>query len=74
MVQKASERMRTVNTKALTQLLLAITLAGSAAVYAVEQPIQVAIDGAKSVAKFTIGDSRCTLVDDQIRCTRVVTK
>lgn len=62
------------NAKTLTQLLLAIVLAGSAAVYAVERPIQVAIDGGKSVAQFTIGDSRCTLVDDQIRCTRVVTK
>jgi len=62
------------NAKTLTQLLLAIVLAGSAAVYAVERPIQAAIEGGESVAEFKIGDSRCALVDDQIRCTRVVTK
>jgi len=54
--------------------LLAIVLAGSATVYAVERPIQAAIVGGESVAEFKIGDSRCALVDDQIRCTRVVTK
>ncbi len=62
------------NAKTLTQLLLAIVLAGSAAVYAVERPIHVAIEDGKSVAEFKIGDSRCALVDDQTRCTRVVTK
>ncbi len=62
------------NAKTLTQLLLAIVLAGSAAVYAVERPIHVAIEGGRSVAAFTIGDSRCALVDDKIVCMRVVTK
>jgi serine/threonine protein phosphatase PrpC len=61
-------------TKTLTQLLLAIVLVGSAAVYGVEQSIQVAMEGGQSVAQFTIGDSRCVLVDDQIVCMRVVTK
>ena len=62
------------NAKTLTQLLLAIALAGSAAVYAVERPILVTTEGGQSVALFKIGDSRCVLVDDQIVCTRVVTK
>jgi len=60
--------------KILTQLLLAIVVAGSAAVYAVERPILVASEGGNSVALFTVGDSRCVLVDDQIRCTRVPSK
>jgi hypothetical protein len=55
----------------LTRLMLVALLAGSAAAYAGERSIQVAIEGGKSVAKFKIGDSRCTLVDDQIRCTPV---
>jgi len=62
------------NAKTLTQLLLTIVLAGSAAVYAIGQPIQGTIRGGASVAEFKIGDSRCALVDDQIRCTRMVAK
>jgi hypothetical protein len=62
------------NAKTLTQLLLTIALAGSAAAYAVERPIQSAIEGGERVAEFKIGDSRCVLIDDQIRCTRAVTK
>ena len=62
------------NAKTLTQLFLAIVLAGSAAVYAAERPILVATEGGKSVALFKIGDSRCVLVDDQIVCMRVVSK
>jgi len=62
------------NAKTLTQLLLAIVLAGAAAVYAVERPIQAAMKSGESVAEFKVGDSRCALVDDEIRCTRLVTK
>ena len=62
------------NAKTLTQLLLAIVLAGAAAVYAVERPIQAATKSGESVAEFKVGDSRCALVDDEIRCTRLVTK
>jgi len=62
------------NAKTLNQLLLGVVLAGSAAVYAIEQPIQSTIKGGERVAEFKIGDSRCALVDDQIRCTRVVAK
>ena len=62
------------NAKTLTQLLLTIVLAGSAAVYGIERPVQDASKGGESVAEFKIGDSRCALVDDRIRCTRAVTK
>ena len=62
------------NAKTVTQLLLTIVLAGCAAAYAIERPVQGAIKGGESVAEFKIGDSRCALVDDEIRCTRAVTK
>ena len=59
------------NRKTLTQLLLAIVLAGSAAAYAVDRPIQVGMEDGTSVVQFKIGDSQCVLVNDQVRCTRV---
>ena len=62
------------NAKTLNRLLLGVALAGSAAVYAIEQPIQSTTKGGERVTEFKIGDSRCALVDDQIRCTRVVAK
>jgi hypothetical protein len=62
------------NAKHPTQLFLAILFAASAHVYAVERPTRAAIESGESVAEFKIGDSRCALVDDQIRCTRAVTK
>jgi len=58
-------------TKTLTNLLIAGLLAASAAVFADETPIQMAMEDGKAVAQFKVGDSRCVLVDDQIRCTPV---
>ena len=58
-------------TKTLTQLIIAAVLAGSAAAYADETPIQVAMEDGKAVAQFKVGDSRCMLIDDQVRCTPV---
>ncbi len=58
-------------TKTLTNLLIAALLAASAAAYADETPIQMAMEDGKAVAQFKVGDSRCVLVDDQIRCTPV---
>lgn len=58
-------------TKTLTELIIAAVLAGSAAAYADETPIQVAMEDGKAVAQFKVGDSRCTLIDDQVRCTPV---
>jgi hypothetical protein len=56
-------------TKTLTKLLIAALLAGSAAAYAEETPIQVAMEDGKPTAQFNVGDSRCVLQNDQIRCT-----
>jgi hypothetical protein len=58
-------------TKTLTHLLIAALLAGSAAAYAEETPIQMAMEHGKSVAQFKVGDSSCVLQNDQIRCTPV---
>jgi len=58
-------------TKTLFNLLTAALLAGSAAAYADEGPIQVAMQVGKAVAAFKIGDSRCVLKDDLIRCVPV---
>jgi hypothetical protein len=58
-------------TKTLTSLLLiGAVLAATASAYAAENSIQVAMEDGKTRAEFTVGDSRCVLIDDQIRCTR----
>ena len=56
----------------LRNVVIAALLAGSCAAYAQETPIQVAMEDGKTTAQFTVGDSRCVLVDDEIRCTRAV--
>jgi hypothetical protein len=58
-------------TKTLNHLLIAALLAGSAAAYADETPMQIAMEDGKAVVQFKVGDSRCVLVNDQIRCTPV---
>jgi serine/threonine protein phosphatase PrpC len=55
----------------LRNLMIAALLASSCAAYAHETPIQVAIKDGKTTAQFNVGDSRCLLVADEIRCTRV---
>ena len=57
---------------ALRDVAIATLLAVSCAAYAQETPIQVAMEDGKTTAQFTVGDSRCVLVDDEIRCTRAV--
>ena len=57
----------------LSNLMIAALLASSCAAYgSQETPIQVAMQDGKTTAQFTVGDSRCVLVDDEIRCTRAV--
>ena len=57
---------------ALCDVAIAALLAGSCAAYATQEtPIQVAMEDGKTTAQFKVGDSRCLLVDDQIRCTPV---
>jgi len=50
-------------------LLSAAVLAGAAAAYSSESPIQIVHEEGKTVAQFKIGNARCVLIDDQIRCT-----
>jgi len=57
-------------TKLLTSLLMAALLASSAA-FADDNAIQVSMVDGKQQAQFKVGDARCVLVDDQIRCTPV---
>jgi len=56
-------------TKTLILLLSAAVVAGAAAAYASESPIQIVLEEGKTVAQFKIGDTRCVLIDNQIRCT-----
>jgi hypothetical protein len=58
-------------TNTLTKLLIAALLASSAATYADQAPIQVAMEEGKTIVQFKVGDSRCMLIDDQVRCTLV---
>ena len=58
-------------TKILTSLLIGALLAAASA-YADESRIQVAMEDGKTRAQFSVGDFHCVLVDDQIRCTRIV--
>ena len=58
-------------TKTLTSLLIGALLAVAASAYADESPIQVAMEDGKTRAQFSVGDSRCVLVDDQVLCTRI---
>jgi hypothetical protein len=59
------------NTGNLTKMLIAALLFTATALRAEEAPIQVAMEEGKAVAQFKVGDSRCVLKNDQIRCTPV---
>jgi hypothetical protein len=54
-------------TKIIKSLLIAALLSFSAA--RAEGTVQVVNELGKPVAQFKIGDSRCVLKDDQVRCT-----
>jgi hypothetical protein len=56
-------------TKLLTSLLMAALFASSAAL--ADTSIQVSMIEGKQQAQFKVGDARCVLVDDEIRCTPV---
>jgi serine/threonine protein phosphatase PrpC len=57
-------------TKSLQALLIGALLASSAAF--ADQSIDVSIVNGKQQAAFSVGDSKCVLVNDTIRCTPVV--
>jgi len=54
--------------KILKRLLVA-ALVSSASAHAADGSIRVAMEEGKTIAQFKIGDSNCTLIDGQIRCT-----
>ncbi len=56
-------------TKLLKSLMMAALFASSAAL--ADTAIQVSMVDGKQQAQFKVGDARCVMVDDQIRCTPV---
>ena len=57
-------------TKTLQALLIAALLASVSAF--ADQSIQVSVVDGKQQAAFSVGDSKCVLVNDTIQCTPVV--
>jgi len=57
----------TMTTRLLKSLMMAALFASSAAL--ADTAIQVSMVDGKQQAQFKVGDARCVLVDDQIRCT-----
>ena len=55
-------------TKLLYSLLISALLASVSAHAAEQQPIVIALEEGKQIASFNVGDSRCVLKNDQIRC------
>ena len=55
-------------TNLLKSLLITALLVSVTSHAAEQQPIVIAIEEGKQIASFKIGDSRCVLKDDQIRC------
>jgi hypothetical protein len=58
-------------TKTLQALLIGALLASSAA-FADQSSIEVSVVNGKQQAAFSVGDSKCVLVNDVIKCTPVV--
>ena len=61
-------------TKILKSLLIAALLSSAAAHAADDQTIVIAMEEGKQIASFSVGDSRCVLKNDQIRCVPVKIK
>jgi hypothetical protein len=57
-------------TKTLQALLIGALLASSAAF--ADQSIEVSVVNGKQQAAFSVGDSKCVLVNDVIQCSSVV--
>ena len=57
--------------KIITSVLIGALLAAAVPAYAGESSIRVAMEDGKTRAQFILGDARCVLVDDEVRCTRL---
>jgi hypothetical protein len=53
----------------LVGIVLVAALSGAWSAQASESTLTVASEAGRSVARFSIGDSRCELKDDLIQCT-----
>jgi hypothetical protein len=58
-------------TAGFLRALLVAALFASGTAWAADNAIQVINEYGKPIAQFKVGDSRCVLKDDQIRCTPV---
>ena len=63
-------RTQTMTTKTLQALLIAALLSSVSAF--ADQAIEVSIVNGKQQAAFSVGDSKCVLVNDVIKCTPVI--
>ena len=66
--QRNTEDRKMTTTKLLKSLLISALLASVTAQAAEQQPIVIAMEEGKQIASFNVGDSRCVLKNDQIRC------
>jgi serine/threonine protein phosphatase PrpC len=69
--QRNTESPKMTTAKLLKSLLIAALLTSITAHAAEQQPIVIALEEGKQIASFNIGDSRCVLKNDQIRCVPV---
>jgi serine/threonine protein phosphatase PrpC len=69
--QRNAESPKMTITKLLKSLLIAALLASITGHAAEQQPIVIALEEGKQIASFNVGDSRCVLKNDQIRCVPV---
>ena len=58
-------------TTKILQALLIVTLLSASAAFA-DNSIEVNVVAGKQQAKFSIGDAKCVLIDEQIKCMPVV--
>jgi len=66
-----SSKLRVMNTNHILKRLLIAALLVSGVAQASDNAIRVSDEAGQRVARFTVGDSRCVLKDDQVRCTPV---
>ena len=69
--QRTTEDRKMTTTKLLKSLLISALFASVTAQAAEQQPIVIAMEEGKQIASFNVGDSRCVLKNDHIRCAPV---
>ena len=69
--QRNTEDPKMTTAKVLKSLLISALLASVTAHAAGQQTIVIAMEEGKQIASFNVGDSRCVLKNDQIRCVPV---